>query len=238
MAPSVVQHGQLSQPELAEVARRSTVCVLPSFYEGLPLVLVEALACGCRLVATELPGIVEELAPRLGDALTMVELPSLETGRPTPRLTTCRPLSTASRQPSRAPSTLRRSATPPRNNVRGTGPLQLGNSLQPGRDGLEIAGLNQSRLFSVGRPRTARSPEIATGLSIKTWMPDHCGDELIAGERFVLQTELPIFFFFAPHQLARLHIEHPENAVKFRRARRVPSGTPRSPARHRVHAAG
>ena len=79
MTPSVIQHGQLSQPDLAEVARRSTVCVLPSFYEGLPLVLVEALACGCRLVSTELPGIVEELAPRLGDALTMVELPSLET---------------------------------------------------------------------------------------------------------------------------------------------------------------
>ena len=85
MAPSVVQHGQLSQPQLAEVARRSTVCVLPSFYEGLPLVLVEALACGCRLVATELPGIAEELAPRLGDALTMVELPRLETvDRPHP----------------------------------------------------------------------------------------------------------------------------------------------------------
>ena len=85
MAPSVVQHGQLSQPQLAKIARRSTVCVLPSFYEGLPLVLVEALACGCRLVATELPGIAEELAPRLGDALTMVELPRLETvDRPHP----------------------------------------------------------------------------------------------------------------------------------------------------------
>jgi glycosyltransferase involved in cell wall biosynthesis len=85
MAPAVVQHGQLSQPELAGLARRSTVCILPSFYEGLPLVLVEALACGCRLVATELPGVVEELAPRLGDALTMVELPHLETvDRPRP----------------------------------------------------------------------------------------------------------------------------------------------------------
>jgi glycosyltransferase involved in cell wall biosynthesis len=85
MAPEVVQHGQLTQPELAEVARRATVCVLPSFYEGLPLVLVEALACGCRLVATELPGIVEEFAPRLGNALEMVEPPHLESvDRPRP----------------------------------------------------------------------------------------------------------------------------------------------------------
>jgi len=79
MAPAVVQHGQLAQSDLAEIARSSTVCVLPSFYEGLPLVLVEAFASGCRLVSTELPGIVEELAPRLGDVLTMIELPSLET---------------------------------------------------------------------------------------------------------------------------------------------------------------
>jgi len=78
MAPAVVQHGQLAQAELAELARRATVCVLPSFYEGLPLVLVEALACGCRLVATDLSGIEIELAPRLGSALTMVEMPRLE----------------------------------------------------------------------------------------------------------------------------------------------------------------
>jgi glycosyltransferase involved in cell wall biosynthesis len=78
MAPSVVQHGQLDQTELAEVARRSTVCVLPSFYEGLPLVLVEALACGCRLVATRLHGVLEELAPRLGETLELVDLPRLE----------------------------------------------------------------------------------------------------------------------------------------------------------------
>jgi glycosyltransferase involved in cell wall biosynthesis len=30
--------------------------VLPSFFEGLPLVVVEALACECRIVMTRLPG--------------------------------------------------------------------------------------------------------------------------------------------------------------------------------------
>ncbi len=77
MEPRVELHGQLSQKELAELMRRTSVCVLPSFYEGLPLVLVEALACGCRLVATDLPGIVEEIAPRIGAALELVELPTM-----------------------------------------------------------------------------------------------------------------------------------------------------------------
>jgi glycosyltransferase involved in cell wall biosynthesis len=78
LAPTVVQHGQLAQPELAELARRCTVCVLPSMYEGLPLVLVEALASGCRLVATALPGVTAELVPWLGTSMTTIEPPRLE----------------------------------------------------------------------------------------------------------------------------------------------------------------
>jgi glycosyltransferase involved in cell wall biosynthesis len=78
LAPAVLQHGRLAQPELAEIARQATVFVLPSFYEGLPLVLVEAMACGCRLVATSLPGIEQELAPALGSALETVALPELD----------------------------------------------------------------------------------------------------------------------------------------------------------------
>ncbi|MCP3978309.1 MAG: glycosyltransferase family 4 protein [bacterium] len=71
----VVLHGAVDQPSLADLLRRCSVCALPSFYEGLPLVLVEALACGCRLVATELPGVNEELAPHVGSALEAVPLP-------------------------------------------------------------------------------------------------------------------------------------------------------------------
>jgi glycosyltransferase involved in cell wall biosynthesis len=85
LAPRVVLHGQLSQAELAEVARRCAVCVLPSFYEGVPLVLVEALAAGCRLVATALPGVRSPLARHLGPALRLVPVPPLESvDRPRP----------------------------------------------------------------------------------------------------------------------------------------------------------
>ena len=76
--PNVVQHGMLAQAELAALLRRCALFVLPSFYEGLPLVLVEALASGCRLVATRLPGIESQLAPALGDVLRMVEPPPMK----------------------------------------------------------------------------------------------------------------------------------------------------------------
>lgn len=78
MNPAVVLHGQISQAELADLMRRCSVCVLPSFYEGVPLVLVEAAAGGCRIVATALPGVIEQIAPYLGDGIDLVPLPRLE----------------------------------------------------------------------------------------------------------------------------------------------------------------
>ena len=49
-------HGALSQPSLAELLNKCSLFVLPSLHEGLPLSVIEALACGCRIIATDLPG--------------------------------------------------------------------------------------------------------------------------------------------------------------------------------------
>lgn len=49
--------GKLPQDRLARVYNQSEVFVLPSFFEGLPLVLIETMACGCKAVVTDLPGI-------------------------------------------------------------------------------------------------------------------------------------------------------------------------------------
>lgn len=49
--------GKLDPRNLADAYRAADVFVLPSFFEGLPLVVVEALACGCKAVVTDLPGV-------------------------------------------------------------------------------------------------------------------------------------------------------------------------------------
>lgn len=49
--------GRLTQPELAKVYNESEIFVLPSFFDGLPLTIIEALACGDRAVVSDLPGI-------------------------------------------------------------------------------------------------------------------------------------------------------------------------------------
>ena len=85
LAPRVVLHGRLDQPALADLMRRSTALVLPSFYEGLPLVLAEARACGCCVVSTALAGVTTQLAPALGRDLVLVDPPRL-TGPDTPRV--------------------------------------------------------------------------------------------------------------------------------------------------------
>ncbi|MBJ80400.1 MAG: hypothetical protein CMH60_03695 [Myxococcales bacterium] len=77
MGSKVRIHGQVGQEKLAELMRQAHVFVLPSMYEGLPLVLVEAFACGCRLVSTDLSGVREQIAPHLGEAISLVPQPEM-----------------------------------------------------------------------------------------------------------------------------------------------------------------
>ncbi|SHJ52700.1 Glycosyltransferase involved in cell wall bisynthesis [Malonomonas rubra DSM 5091] len=77
LGQKVMIHGNLEQQELAVLMRQSDLFVLPSFFEGLPLVLLEALASGCRLVTTALPGVVELFGNLNSPWIELVNLPKM-----------------------------------------------------------------------------------------------------------------------------------------------------------------
>ena len=79
MGHRVVVHGPLPHQSLAQLMREAHVFLLPSFFEGVPLVVMEALACGCRIVTTTLPGTREVLGDAGSPMVNWVELPQLET---------------------------------------------------------------------------------------------------------------------------------------------------------------
>lgn len=53
--------GLLHQADIAKIYRKSHIFILPSYYEGMPLVVPEALACGMSVAVTNLPGFAEWL---------------------------------------------------------------------------------------------------------------------------------------------------------------------------------
>lgn len=71
--------GMISQKELSVLFKKSDIMVLPSFYEGLPLVILEALACGLKVVVNDLSGLKEWLPSEIqaSDCLLFIDMPAL-----------------------------------------------------------------------------------------------------------------------------------------------------------------
>lgn len=70
--------GKLPQQELAKVYNDSDIFVLPSFFDGLPLTVIEALACGDKVVMTDFPGIQDWLTEQASGApVVYVAMPQM-----------------------------------------------------------------------------------------------------------------------------------------------------------------
>jgi len=75
----VTNHGYVTHRRLSELMKMTHVQVLPSFFEGLPLVLFEGLASGCRIITTNLSGFKEIFGRASNDTINLIQLPPLET---------------------------------------------------------------------------------------------------------------------------------------------------------------
>lgn len=75
----ITTNGAVSQKVLGNIFREGDIFVLPSFYEGLPLVVIEALACGMRVVVTDLPGLKDWIGSDINSSgmIEYVKLPEL-----------------------------------------------------------------------------------------------------------------------------------------------------------------
>ena len=72
MEDAILFLGQLEQAELANRFRDSDLFILPSFYDGFPKVMLEALASGCKVIITDLPGVKETMQQQIEGSLQKI----------------------------------------------------------------------------------------------------------------------------------------------------------------------
>lgn len=72
--------GKIKQENLAQVLRHSHLFILPSFSEGLPLVVIEALASGCNVVTTDIPGVKDWIGDKINNSgkIDYIKLPRMK----------------------------------------------------------------------------------------------------------------------------------------------------------------
>ena len=72
-------YNAVDQVHLGEIMRHKDVFILPSYFEGLGLIAVEALGSGLRVVATEIEGLIEFLGDKINNSeiIEDIEMPTI-----------------------------------------------------------------------------------------------------------------------------------------------------------------
>lgn len=72
--------GKITQNELSNIFRQSHIFILPSFFEGLPLVVIESLACGCNVITTNIAGVKDWIGDNINNSgkIDYIDLPKMK----------------------------------------------------------------------------------------------------------------------------------------------------------------
>ena len=72
-------YNAVDQVHLGEIMRHKDIFILPSYFEGLGLIAVEALGSGLRVVATEIEGLIEFLGEKINNSelIEYVKMPTI-----------------------------------------------------------------------------------------------------------------------------------------------------------------
>ena len=72
-------YNAVDQVHLGEIMRHKDIFILPSYFEGLGLIAVEALGSGLRVVATEIEGLIEFLGEKINSSeiIEYVKMPTI-----------------------------------------------------------------------------------------------------------------------------------------------------------------
>ena len=72
-------YNAVDQVNLGEIMRHKDIFILPSYFEGLGLIAVEALGSGLRVVATEIEGLIEFLGEKINNSeiIEYVKMPTI-----------------------------------------------------------------------------------------------------------------------------------------------------------------
>lgn len=71
----ILIRGHVKYKEIIQIYRNATIFVLPSYYEGLPTALLEAMSCGLPVVATAVSGCVDVVKHEFNGILVQPKSP-------------------------------------------------------------------------------------------------------------------------------------------------------------------